>query len=31
MAKREEDELQREFGDEYVEYKRKTAMFVPKL
>jgi len=29
LAKKEEREMQKEFGDEYLEYKRKTPMFIP--
>lgn len=29
LARREEDDMEKEFGQEYVEYKRKTKMFVP--
>jgi protein-S-isoprenylcysteine O-methyltransferase Ste14 len=29
LAKREEADMEQEFGQEYVEYRRKTAMFVP--
>ena len=31
LAKREEREMEKEFGDKYVEYKRKTSMFMPFL
>ncbi len=29
LAKREEREMEREFGSQYIEYKKKTAMFLP--
>ena len=31
LAKKEEREMEKGFGDEYAEYKRKTSMFVPFL
>lgn len=31
LAKREEREMEKEFGDKYVEYKRRTQMFIPFL
>jgi len=31
LAKREEREMEKEFGDKYVKYKRKTSMFIPFL
>lgn len=29
LARREEDDMEKEFGQEYIEYKRKTKMFIP--
>lgn len=31
LALREERDMEREFGEEYVEYRRRTGMFVPRL
>ncbi len=31
LAKKEEKEMEKEFGNEYIEYKRTTSMFIPKL
>ncbi len=30
LAKQEETELEKEFGTEYIQYKKKTSMFIPK-
>lgn len=29
LAKREERDMEKEFGQEYVEYRRRTSMFLP--
>jgi len=31
LAKREEIELEKEFGKDYIQYKKKTSMFIPTL
>ena len=31
LAKKEEDDMTREFGQQYVEYRQKTGMFLPRL
>lgn len=31
LAKREEADMEKEFGDEYLDYRRRTSMFVPAL
>lgn len=31
LAKREEKDMEKEFGNEYVEYKKRTSMFLPSL
>jgi protein-S-isoprenylcysteine O-methyltransferase Ste14 len=31
LAKREEGELEKQFGTEYAQYKKKTSMFIPRL
>ncbi len=31
LARKEEEDMQKEFGDAYVEYKRRTGMFLPAL
>lgn len=31
LARREEEELKKQFGDEYISYKRVTPMFIPRL
>ncbi len=29
LAKREEKDMEKEFGDEYVSYRKRTKMFIP--
>lgn len=29
LAKREENDMEKEFGNEYTEYKQSTKMFIP--
>ena len=31
LARKEEQDMEKEFGDAYVEYKRRTGMFLPAL